>query len=165
MLTITFYPDSDEDALIQASEDYQNIWDNEGEDIVSKIAEISNLKFIEKYINAVVFEGMSFSHPLSLRASYTAETKKATLIHELCHRLTFGNNLKHPTDNENLQLTIHKKINLILYDIWVELYGEKFADEQVEIESKRQPFYKEAWNWALKYSKSERAENFSKLKA
>jgi len=54
---------------------------------------------------------------------------------------------------------------LILYDVWIELYGERFANEQIEVEKKRRGLYdyESAWNWALSLSKEERAARFAEI--
>lgn len=51
------------------AQEYQAIWDNESNNIVKAINDITGLHFIENEINAVVFEGQSYSRPLQLRAS------------------------------------------------------------------------------------------------
>lgn len=124
----------------------------------------SGLTFVEKKINAIVFEGVSHSYPLSLRASYEPDEKLATLVHELCHRLAFANRVRVPENSENGSLATHKQINLILYDVWATLEDENFAKRQVEVESARMNIYKEAWDWALGFSKEERQQRFESLK-
>jgi hypothetical protein len=64
-------------------------------------------------------------------------------------------------------MAIHKHIDLILYDIWVDLYGEKFAKEEIDYEislwnGKGISPYKTAWDWALKMIKQERRQEFQK---
>ena len=164
MLQIKFYPDSDRENVTQAIQEYQQIWENEGPKFVEVIEKTSGLKFVESFINVIVFEGPSRSRPLCLRASYDVETKKATLIHELCHRLFIGNKITKRQDiNDSTELVSHKNINLILYDIWVELFGRKVADHQVQVESVRQPFYKDAWVWTLSITAEERKVKLKEL--
>lgn len=164
MLKIDFYPEYDNTDLIAATEEYRSIWKEDGGKIVSSIKKVSGLSLVEEHINALVFEGVSQSNPLLLRASNNYDTKRAVLVHELCHRLTFGNQVRHLSTSEDKSLMIHKKIDLVLYDIWIELYGEKFATKAVEFERGLQPMYGEAWDWALKLSKEERKDRFSDLK-
>jgi hypothetical protein len=99
---------------------------------------------------------------MKLRASYPPETKKATLIHELGHRLIIP--IRIP--KEKVELDEHRVLFLILYDLWERLYGEGFADEQVEVEKKRRGAYdyESAWRWALSLSKAERAAQFKELR-
>jgi len=167
MLNIKFYIDHDDKDLKEAANEYQRIWDEEGRRIVRAIEKISGLKIKEKVINAIVFEGISYSRPLSLRASYPTDIKKGTLVHELCHRLMSGNFPQRKViikDYEAWSLKNHKNINLVLYDIWVDLYGKEVADRNVEVESGRKPLYKKAWDWALVLSKEEREKKFSEVK-
>ncbi|KPV63354.1 MAG: acetyltransferase [Candidatus Bathyarchaeota archaeon BA1] len=165
MLAIKFYPESDKPEFIQAAQEYQDIWNKEGKRIVDVIEKTSGLKFVEKSINALVFEGRSCSYPLLLRESYPKEVKKAMLIHELCHRLLSGNNVKiEAKDSTKKSLEVHKAINLILYDIWAELYGRSFADRMVEKESKLAIVYRKAWKWALSFNKEDGAKKFLELK-
>jgi hypothetical protein len=91
MLEIRFHPESDEPVLVAAAADYQRLWDAEGRRIVERLAALTGLRFAERVINALVFDGPSHCHPLRLRAGYDGETKLGTLIHELCHRLLRGN--------------------------------------------------------------------------
>ena len=57
----------------------------------------------------------------------------------------------------------HSVLFLILYDIWVGLYGKKFADEQVEVEKKRRGPYPAAWEFALSMTKKERESKFREI--
>lgn len=95
---------------------------------------------------------------MKLRASYPPDVKKATLIHELGHRLLAGI----PKTNE---IDEHRILFLVLYDIWEKLYGKDFADRMVEVEKKRRGRYdyESAWKWVLVMSKEERAAKFKAL--
>lgn len=158
MLTVNFHPDSDNLELVAAADDYAHLWQADGDQIVARLNGATGPTFVEEFINAIVFEGVSQSHPLCLRASHPTETKKETLIHELCHRLIQGNRsrLGLPAYRPSEQLQNHQLIDLFLFDVWVDLYGEEFARRQVEVESERQPFYKEAWGWPLSMGRGER---------
>lgn len=167
MLELYFYPDSNTAEFIQAAKAYQRVWSDEGERIVEVIERISGLKFVERAINAVVFEGVSRSHPLALRASYLGNVKKASLIHELCHRLLAGNGVgvhRSVTTADLVdEVELHKELDLILYDVWCALYGEEFAVRQVDVERARRPIYKHAFDWALLHSRQEREQLFRQL--
>jgi hypothetical protein len=91
-----------------------------------------------------------------LRASYQYATKKATLVHELGHRLIAKQS---KADN-------HPILFLFLYDVWVELWGKEFADEQVAIESNRRGLYdyEGAWREALSISSAERKKKLKWLR-
>lgn len=171
-MKIFFHPDCDDKELLKAAEEYQQIWDIESKKMLETIEKISGLSFKEKFINALVIEEMSRSHPLTLRASYHNGQKRAVLVHELCHRLIAGNVVinerKRKLDKKKLlalSTERHKLLDLILYDILIDLYGEDFADKNITIESKRQNFYKEAWQWALSFNREQRSELFSKFVA
>jgi hypothetical protein len=94
-----------------------------------------------------------------MRASYPSETKKATLIHELGHRHLAQVQRRPP------ELDEHRVLFLILYDVWVHLYGQRFADEQVAVEQRRQGVYdyQTAWEWALAQSRAARAQRFQAI--
>lgn len=152
-------------------EKYQEIWEREGEKIVEVVEKISGLKFKESFINAIVFQAKfpSQSYPLCLKADYPEDRKISFLIHELSHRLLAGNGVgprqKKFKSEKSKKLAVHKILYLILYDIWTELYGEKFAKESVEseINISGDEVYKKAWKWALSLSKKERKEKFLAL--
>jgi len=161
MLQIKFHPDSDKEDVSQAVTEYQLIWNKEGLKFIEAIEKTSDLKFVESFINAIVLEWPSNFRPLCFRASDNLETKKATLIHELCHRLISGNriNIKGKMDS----LESHKDVDLILYDIWIYLFGEEFAKRHVELECQYRPFYKQAWDWTMTMTAEERKVKFKEL--
>ena len=168
-IKMNFTPESEKFA--EATKQYQEIWRNEGGKMIEAMESVSGLKFLETDIPVIVFEGASSSgygdKPMKLRASYPEEVKKATLIHELGHRL--NSQLKdRPKDIDE-----HRLLFLYLYDVWTKLYGKSFADRMVEVEKKRKGIYdyESAWNWALSLSDENRAtklkeivKNNSKLK-
>jgi hypothetical protein len=170
-VVVYFHPDSDIRNLEPAVKKYQEIWRKEGKKIVKAIEKVSGLKFKESFINAIVFQAKfpSQSYPLCLKADYPDERKVSFLIHELTHRLLAGNGIGPQQEKfkseEEKRLAVHKILYLILYDIWVELYGEKFAKESVksEIDIPGTEVYKKAWKWALSLSKRERKERFLAL--
>lgn len=161
MININFAPE--DTTFIRASEEYVRIWEREGKRITFAIEKVSGLPFKEHDLTAIVFEGISQSHPLKLRASYDENTKIATLVHELLHIISAEYMFALPEHTDDLGLGLHKQINLVLYDIWSDLYGVQFANAQVAIESERTPMYKEAWEWALSFSRHEREQQFHKL--
>jgi predicted metal-dependent peptidase len=97
---------------------------------------------------------------MRLRASYPPDVKKGTLVHELLHRML--SRVK-PTS----EIDEHRKLFLVLYDIWVVLHGKDFADQNVAVESRRKGLYdyESAWKWALRMSAEERAAKFKALRA
>ena len=117
--------------------------------------------FADTSIIAVVFEGVSNSgfrdDPMRLRASYPSDTKRATLVHELGHRLQVG--VARPGEDE------HEVLFLWLYDTWVALWGRDFADAQVLVERARRGPYPKAWDAALALDSAGRAERFRRLRS
>jgi len=160
-IKMNFTPESEKYA--EATKQYQEIWNTEGRKMVEAMEIVSGLKFYETEIPVIVFEGASSSgfgdRPMKLRASYPEEVKKATLIHELGHRL--NSQLK----NRPKDIDAHRVLFLYLYDVWARLYGKSFADRMVEVEKKRKGIYdyETAWNWALALSEEERASKFKEL--
>ena len=163
VITINFYPESDNEKFQKAAEEYSDIWKKDGKKIFDKIQKLSGLKFKTKAINAVTFEGHSYSLPLRLRSSYPQTQKKAVLIHELCHRLLIDNNF-YIFDTKNLSEDVHKILDLILYDLWVSLLGEKRANESKDVEiAYGDQAYKNAWDWALSFDKETRVKKFKEM--
>jgi hypothetical protein len=145
------------DSFADAAREYQRLWDTEGARIVAAMERISGLRFTDDAyadtaITAHVAERASFSgyreRPMLLRASYPLDTKRATLIHELGHRLQAD---LFRRDEEPHPMLFHW-----IYSVWVELYGAEFAAAQVEVEKRRGPRYVEAWNAALAHPPEER---------
>ncbi len=159
-MKINFYPDSDKEDLINAANQYTQIWQELGLKIIEVYKKVTGLDFSENEINAIIFEKPSFSHPLTLRASYTLEVKKGTLIHELGHRLIVGSNAEINVIKDNASLEIHKQLFLVLFDVWEELFGLQFANTMVSEERKRGNIYEDAWNWALTFDKEKRGQLF-----
>ena len=141
--------------------EYERIWATDAARIVRAMQDASGLTFTDTVITAVVFEGVSSSgygdEPMRLRASYPIDTKRATLIHELGHRLQSP--LFRRQDEE------HGPLFLWLYDVWVSLYGKEFADAQVTVEKARRGVYLRAWNDALALSAKQRAARWKAIVA
>jgi len=168
-MVINFYPEQDNLKFEKAAKEYQKIWEEEGERITKVIEKVSGLRFKEKVINAIIYDEISYSVPLKLQADLSTQHKKGTLTHELCHRLVVGNNIKIKSGKtyNSWTMAIHKHIDLILYDIWVKLYGEDFAKKEIEYEislwtGKGISPYKTAWDWALGMTKEQRHDEFQK---
>jgi hypothetical protein len=145
-----------------AAREYEQLWAAEGDRIVRAMESVSGLTFRDTAVRVLVYEGISQSgyrdrSPMRMRASYPPDTKKATLIHELGHRLQEG---LFRRDEEE-----HGPLFLWLYDVWVQLYGREFADAQVAVEKRRRGPYPEAWDDALALSAAERAARWRTLVA
>ena|SRR2546425_8906222 len=160
-VSIRFSPASEQFA--EATRAYQVLWEAEGTRMIATLERVSGLRFPEREIEAIVYEGISRSgavgSPMRMRASYPPETKKATLIHELGHRHLAQLPRRPP------ELDEHRVLFLVLYDVWEHLYGKGSADEQVAVEQRRQGVYdyKTAWEWALAQSQEERAKRFQAI--
>lgn len=158
-MKIKFIADSDLGNYSQAITEYQQIWEEPGVKIVEVWEELTKLSFRESEINAVVFNGISHSHPLSLRDNIDTNRKKSVLVHELGHRLLYGRVIQ-PNYSS---LENHKTLFLVLYDVFVELFGRDFANEAVKWDKNLpRDAYKQAWEWAMQFSKEGRAAEFSK---
>jgi len=158
---INFVPEGPEFAA--ATEEYQAIWKAEGDLIVNALQKATGLVLEPGPIQAIVYEGVSYSgyreRPMRMRASYPSDTKRATLVHELSHRLI--------SDVAPRHVDQHPVIFLFVYDVWLELWGKEFADAQVAVESARRGRYdyESAWRDALALGAAARAERWSKLVA
>jgi hypothetical protein len=144
-----------------ATDAYRDIWANEGSRIVAAMERATGLRFEPGPIEVSVYEGTSYSgerggRPMLLRASYPPETKRATLVHELAHRLAADVPFK--SDH-------HELIFLFVYDVWVDLWGQEFADQQVRIEGLRKGIvdYEGMWKRALARSAAERAQRLQDI--
>ena len=138
-----------------ATEAYREIWRTEGERISAALEAATGLEMEAGPIRAIVYEGISNSgykrQPMYMRASYPPDTKRATLVHELAHRLI--------ADLTTRDLEEHPIIFLFVYDVWVTLWGQDFADAQVAVESERRGNYdyESAWRDALALGREGRA--------
>jgi hypothetical protein len=154
---VVFQADSEQFA--GAAREYEALWARDGAKITAAMEAASGLKFEDREVKAMVLEVSSDSgykeKPMHLRASYPADTKKATLIHELGHRLEAD--LFHQGEDD------HKFLFLWIYDVWVKLYGREFADAQVGVEKQRGRMYPAAWDFALSLTAEERAAKWKEL--
>jgi hypothetical protein len=158
-LRIVFQPDSDQ--YSPAAREYGDIWAREGTKITAAMEAASGLKFEDREVKAIVLEVASSSgykeKPLQLRASYPLDIKKATLIHELGHRLESDLFFKNEDD--------HKYLFLWIYDMWVALYGREFANAQVAVEKQRGRMYPADWEFALGFTPEQRAAKWKETLA
>ena len=160
-VNLTFTPEDEKFA--DAADAYRRLWADEGDAIIEGLERVSGLKFLERDVKAIIFEGASSSGfgstPMRLRGSYPVDVKKATLAHELGHRMNTQLRTRPPDVDE------HRLLFLYLYDVWESLWGKEFADRQVVVESGRKGLYdyETAWKWALALSKEERASRFAEI--
>jgi len=153
------------DSFAAAAREYQRIWAEEGRRIVATMESISGLRFVtpiygDTAITALVLEEASSSgyreRPMRMRASYPPTTKRATLIHELGHRLQ--SNLFRRGEPE------HGPLFLWIYDVWTTLYGSAFANAEVEVEKRRGGPYPVAWDSAMALTGEQRAARWRALR-
>jgi hypothetical protein len=172
-VTVTFAPQNKNHIFDAATDEYRRIWAAEGGRIIAAMEEMTTLKFPERNIKAEIFEGPSNaglrfnregvpvggSGPMVFRASYPAEEKKGTLVHELGHRMN-AQIKKRPQDVDE-----HRLLFLYLYDLYDNLYGKEFADREVAFGKTLKGLYdyETAWNWALAMSRDERFSRFGEI--
>lgn len=168
-MVINFYPDSDALGLAEAAQEYKKVWEKKGEIIVAEIEKVSGVRFTRKFINAIIWlEEYGWSFPLALSYSTPPDQKAKEIAHELCHRLMAQNKIE---TKKFTRVETHKQINLILYDIFLNLYGEEETKKRIEYEinlwiktggKKEDNPYITAWNYVTKMTKEQRAKEFKK---
>jgi len=149
------------EAFGAATREYREIWVKEGSRIVAAMERVTGLRFEPGPIDVIIYEGTSYSgerggRPMLLRASYPTETKRGTLVHELAHRLA----AEVPFKGDH-----HELIFLFVYDVWVDLWGQPFAEDQVRIESLRKGIvdYESVWKKTLAQPAAERARRLREI--
>jgi hypothetical protein len=155
---VSFTPVSPEYA--EAAGEYRGLWRAEGPRIAAAMEAATGLAFPPARVDAIVSEGRPMAsfdgRTIRLRASYSPAYKKATLAHELGHRLAFT--LPRPSGLDD-----HRLLYLFLYDVWTDLYGQVFADRMVSIERRIGPAYDAAWTWALAMTREQRQAQLKAL--
>ena len=149
-------------AFAPAADEYRRLWQSEGPAIVAAMERVAGIRYPPGAIDVLVSEGRPMTaydgRTIRLRASYSPAYKKATLVHEVGHRLV----LALPRNSE---LDDHRLLYLFLYDVWTDLYGPAFADRMVGIERRIGPAYESAWAWALAMSREQRQARLASLRA
>jgi hypothetical protein len=148
-----------------AASAYRSIWEQDGARIVAALEARTCMRFPEATVAALVGDAVSDSggpeHPMSLRASYDLDVKRATLVHELAHRHLWQ--LVNRLDD----LDGHRTLYLILEGVWAEVWGEDFAAARVDGEASWHASYDyaAAWNWARKLTIDQRGVLWNRLLA
>jgi len=145
--------------------EYMDICNKEGGRIIQALELNSGLQFDIDTVWIKVIGGPSRANydTLEMRASYPRDTKKATLVHELGHVLTWD---LIPDDvKPGTAPTPHYILFLFLYDTWIDLWGKGFAKEQVKVEGKRKGIfnYAELWEYMLKKNKKHRKKELESI--
>jgi hypothetical protein len=147
-----------------ATDEYRRIWDEDGASIAAALERASGIAFGPGDIEALISQAppmMAYDgRSMRLRAGYSPAYKRATLVHELGHRLAFQLPRTSGLDD-------HRLLYLFLYDAWTELYGEDFAVRMSSIESSIPgPYdYDAAWRWALSMTREERQARLAALRS
>ena len=146
-----------------AAAEYRAIWEEEGARMVAALERAAGLDFPAGPIEMIVHQGAPMTaydgRTMRLRAGYSEPYKRATLVHELGHRLSF-------LLPRTAELDDHRLLYLFLYDAWTDLYGQPFADRMVSIE-RRIPGrydYDAAWSWALGMTRAQRQARLRALR-
>lgn len=128
-VTLRFiYPQQFESLEIMLSTKvYEDIWTSDGAKIVERFKHYTGLQFQQDTIEVMVHEGQSMSGkdgvPMRLSVQNDSLVKKRNaIIHELAHRLLFGNGLYAPNENDP---TDNDEIRVLLFqgDVIHDLYG------------------------------------------
>ncbi len=148
-----------------AARTYRSIWEQDGARIVAALQSRSCMPFYEQSVAALIGDQVSDSggpeHPMSLRASYDLDVKRATLVHELGHRHLWQ--LTERLDD----VDGHRTLYLILERVWADVWGDEFAAARVLGETSWQASYDyaAAWAWARALTVDERGILWNRLLA
>ncbi len=162
-VAMTFTPEQPEFA--EGAREYEQFWEQEGQRITEAWQQHTGLPFEDSEIKVIVFNKPSYAgnagEPMHLRYSYPPDIKKGTLIHELGHRIL--SRLVHT----QTEYDPHQFLDLVLFDLWVDLYGQEFAQANIDWEKKLKGIYdyEGTWDWALAMSSEERQKIFTELKS
>lgn len=152
-----------EPGFAAAAEEYRQLWCDEGARIVQALEEATGHPFPTTPIEVFVANATPMTaydgRTIWLKASYPTYYKRATLVHELGHRLSF-------TMGRTPDLDDHRLLYLFLHDVWTRLYGSEFADRMAQIERRiaGRYDYAGAWDWALAMTPEQRRERLARLR-
>lgn len=152
-----------EPEFASAAGEYRQIWDEEGARIVAAMEQVTGVEFPGSAIEVIVHRGPPMTsydgRTIRMRAGYSLLYKRAAFVHELGHRLSF-------LLPRTAELDDHRVLDLFLYDVWTDLYGQAFADRMVTIERRigGRYDYDAAWTWALAMSREQRQERLRALR-
>jgi len=132
MRLIFDYPtDFDSLEIMLATKAYETIWQQDGERIVQSMEQHTGLHFKQDEIHVTVHDGQSMSGmdgvPMRLNVrNASLNEKRNALVHELAHRLLFGNGLYAP-DGEGPDAD---EIRVFLFqgDVLEQVYGREVYD-------------------------------------
>ena len=139
--------------------EYEALWQVHCEKIQFSFKMITGLSFKEDTIDSIVgdyesnFAGNALNEPMLFR--FSVRHKLGTIFHELAHRLLLEYQFQYGGILENN----HELIDLFLYDVIQESFGESAARERVNYECTFPGLeIPDAWNKILEHSRSKRQE-------
>lgn len=150
-------------AFRASADTYQARWEAEGERIVAALESAAGIPFPEEPIEVLIRDGAPMTsfdgRTIRLRAGYSIEAWRATMTHELGHRLAQMLGRVPGIDD-------HRVLYLFLYDTLTELYGRDFAEHAVRVERRFADVYDydAAWRWALAMTRAERQATLRRLR-
>lgn len=160
---------ANEDKYVIYKNVYEAIWRKYGKKIITSIEKVTNLKYLESEINAIVgegdasgsnFAGSSIDEPMLFR--YSVRDKLGTMCHELGHRFIMEHDYYNLTKS-NLKISDdHQLLDLFLYDSMEMALGNACAEERKNYECTfPDSEFKSSWEWAFKYNYDERQKLLS----
>lgn len=138
-----------------SAEIYEERWEEEGERIAAALERAAGVPFPNQPIEVLVRDGAPMTsmdgRTIRLRAGYPINVWRATMTHELGHRLAV-------TLGRRVGIDDHRALYLFYYDAMADLYGQEFAARVVSMERRIPgPYdYDAAWTWALSMTREER---------
>lgn len=146
-----------------AAADYAELWAAEGAGILRAFEKRACASIPVPAIEVTVTEAASYSGdadtPMRLRASYPEPVKRGTLVHELGHWII------PPAAIESMGLSTHQALNLLLLQVWDDLWGPAFVEQQIAAERRWSPAYRHDWDWARSLSAEQRGATWHALLA
>ena len=150
--------------------EYKMIWLLEGEKIQKAFSKIIGLEFKEDVIKLLINEGLNGSNSAGdsvtsiMNFRYNNRCKIGTFLHELSHRIALEYNMFEISQQLYGFVEIHELLDLFLYDVIKELYGQEAADLRVEYESGfQEPEYARGCEKTLKLTFEERQNLLKKI--
>jgi hypothetical protein len=146
-----------------ATDEYRQLWCAEGARVIATMERVTGYRYPGGAVDVLVSNNTPMTafggRSMALKASYPQYYKRATLVHELGHRLAF-------TMPRTADLDEHRMLYLFLYDVWSDLYGAAYAEGMVDIERriKGRYDYAAAWDWALSMTRGERQARLKALR-
>jgi hypothetical protein len=138
-----------------AADEYATIWAADGVRILSSLQRATGVTLPDGKIEVIVFEGVSNSGrpggPMHLRASYPYAVKQAAVVHELAHRYVEALALRNSCFED-----VHELLALLLSDVWGQLWGSSFVEDQSAVEAARSERYRRAWAGVLEMAPAAR---------